>query len=127
METLLVRLKAFDPRRGHLLRRFTYAGIKFHEERGWYRVAREVGEYVRTVRQVAGADYSPPAFDVCTDDEARAIDAREENESKVRRAAVDELKVSVARPDAAVTIDVAEPRSSAAPAKPDDARGRKDK
>ena len=35
METMLVRLKSFDPRRGAVLRRFTYAGIKFHEERGW--------------------------------------------------------------------------------------------
>lgn len=26
METLLVRLKAYDPRRGHVLRRYTYAG-----------------------------------------------------------------------------------------------------
>lgn len=127
METLLVRLKAFDPRRGHVLRRYTYAGLKFHEERGWYRVAREVGEYLRTVRQIADAEYSPPAFDVHTEEEARAIDAREENETKVRRSAVDDLKVSVARQDAVVTIDIAEPRPSAAPAKPDDGKGRREK
>ena len=34
METLFVRLKPYDPRRGYVLRRYTYRGIKFHEERG---------------------------------------------------------------------------------------------
>lgn len=48
-DTLLVRLKPYDPRRGHVLRRFTYAGIKFQEERGWYRVERPVAEYLRAV------------------------------------------------------------------------------
>jgi hypothetical protein len=137
METLLVRLKAFDPRRGHVLRRYTYAGIKFHEERGWYRVARDVGAYLRTVHESAEAEYSPLAFDVCTEEEARALDTREETESKVRRAAVDDLKVSVARPDAVVTVDVAEPRTStgaqgpstAPPGspKPDDPKARREK
>ena len=129
METLLVRLKAYDPRRGHVLRRYTYAGIKFHEERGWYRVARAVGEYLRTVRQVAAAEYSPPAFDVCTDDEARSIDAKDEAETKVRRAAVDEIRVSVARPDAVSISDGTEARAPAptSTAKPEDAKARKEK
>ncbi len=136
METLLVRLKAFDPRRGHVLRRYTYAGIKFHEERGWYRVARDVGDYLRTVHESAEAEYSPLAFDVCTEEEARALDTREETESKVRRAAVDDLKVSVARPDAVVTVDVAEPRTAPGPQgtptapgapKPDDPKARREK
>ena len=43
MQTLLVRLKPYDPRRGFVLRRYTYRGIKFHEERGWYRVDKDVG------------------------------------------------------------------------------------
>ena len=34
METLLVRLKSFDPRHGQVVRRYTYAGIKFHEKHG---------------------------------------------------------------------------------------------
>ena len=48
-DTLLVRLKPYDPRRGHVLRRYTYAGIKFHEERGWYRVSKDVAAYLKTV------------------------------------------------------------------------------
>lgn len=127
METLLVRLKAYDPRRGHVLRRYTFAGIKFHEERGWYRVTRDVGDYLRTVRQVAEADYSPPAFDVYTDEEARAVDTREEAENKVRRAAVDELKVSVARADALTSVEVAEPRPPTPPPRADDAKPRREK
>jgi hypothetical protein len=66
-DTLLVRLKPYDPRRGHVLRRYTYAGIKFQEERGWYRVERPVAEYLRAVREVPTDRYAPPAFDVCAD------------------------------------------------------------
>ncbi len=64
MQTLLVRLKPYDPRRGFVLRRYTYRGIKFHEERGWYRVDKDVGEYLRSVRQVPGDEHAPLAFDV---------------------------------------------------------------
>lgn len=70
MQTLLVRLKPNDPRRGCVLRRFTYRSIKFHEERGWYRVDKEVAEYLRGVRQVPGDKHAPLAFDVCTEAEA---------------------------------------------------------
>jgi hypothetical protein len=109
-ETLLVRLKPHEPRRGHVLRRFTYAGIKFHEERGWYRVSRDIAAYLKTVHQVPGDTYTPAAFDVCTDEEARQIDAREESESKVRKSATDELKLSPARGElgALTTADLPE-------------------
>ena len=91
MKTLLVRLKPYDHRRGHVLRRYTYAGIKFQVERGWSRVETPVGEYLRTVHQVPGDAYSPLAFDVCTEDEAKAIDATESDASKVKRSATDDL------------------------------------
>lgn len=97
METLLVRLKRYDPRRGHVLRRYTYRGIKIHEERGWYKVPKEVADYLRGVHQVPQDEHSPLAFDVFTEDEAKAQDTREENEAKVRRAASDELTVSIPR------------------------------
>ena len=99
METMLVRLKSFDPRRGQIVRRFTYAGIKFHEERGWYRVEKNVADYLRTVRQVAGDDVTPLAFDVCSEEEAKALDVREESEAKVRKAAADDVRLSPARGD----------------------------
>jgi hypothetical protein len=98
METMLVRLKSYDPRRGHVLRRYTYAGIKFQEERGWYRVERSIAEYLRAVREVPTDRYSPLAFDVCTEAEAKALDDVESEASKVKRSATDELKVVTARP-----------------------------
>ena len=103
METLLVRLKPHDPRRGFVLRRYTYRGIKFHDERGWYRVEKAVAEYLREVRQVPGDEHSPPAFDVCTGDEAKALDAREKEGAVPRTAATDDIKVSPARAEGAVT------------------------
>ncbi|CAM4540544.1 hypothetical protein [Myxococcus xanthus] len=103
--TYLVRLKAYDARRGHVLRRYTYAGIKFQEERGWYRVEKPVADYLRTVRQLPGDAYSPLAFDVSTDAEAKAIDAAEADEAKVKRNASDELKLSAARPAGTLTTE----------------------
>lgn len=89
MDTLLVRLKPYDPRRGHVLRRYTYAGIKFQEERGWYRIEKSVAEYLRKVRQVHGEEFSALAFDVCTDAEAKALEVAEVDESKVKRGVAD--------------------------------------
>jgi len=105
MDTLLVRLKPHDPRRGFVLRRYTYRGIKFHDERGWYRVEKVVADYLRGIRQVAGDDHSPPAFDVCTGDEAKALDTREKEGAVPRAAATDDIKVSEARSEGAVTTD----------------------
>ena len=102
METMLVRLQPYDPHRGFVLRRYVYQGIKFHAERGWYRVEKSVADYLRTVREVATDPNSPLAFDVGTDEEAKAIETREENAAKQRRAATDEVKLSPARVDAAV-------------------------
>jgi hypothetical protein len=114
METMLVRLKSHDPRRGFVLRRFTYAGIKFHEERGWYRVAKDIAEHLRTVHQVGADEFTPLAFDVCSDDEAKSLDARDDHDAKVRRDATDDIKVSEARTMALTTTDLA-PRSSPLP------------
>jgi len=97
MDTMLVRLKPYDPRRGFVLRRFTYAGIKFHEERGWYRVDKAVADYLRTVHEAPESDFTPLAFDVCTEDDAKAIDAREESESRVRRTPSEAVSFTAAR------------------------------
>jgi len=105
METRLVRLKPFDPRRGHVLRRYTYAGIKFQEERGWSRVDKTVGEYLKTVHQVSGDKYAPLAFDVCTEEEAKALDEAESDSTKVKRSASDDLKIVPAREGGTVTTE----------------------
>ena len=103
METLPVRLRPYDPRRGHRLRRYTYRGIKFQEERGWYRVDKTVADYLRQVRQVASDEHAPLAFDVCTPDEAKSIDAKEKDATTPRKTADDDIKLSEARADGAVT------------------------
>jgi hypothetical protein len=105
VETLLVRLKPYDPRRGNLLRHYTYAGIKFQEERGWYRVDKSVAEYLRRVHQQPSDPHSALAFDVCTDAEAKTLEATETEDAKVRRSATDELKVVPARGSGAVTTE----------------------
>lgn len=128
-DTLLVRLKPYDPRRGFVLRRFTYAGIRFQDERGWYRVERKVGEHLRTVRAVPTDKYAPLAFDVCTEAEAKALDAGESEAAKVRRNATDDLKVTTAR-GIVTTDDLPKPSSpvSTPPAaKDDDAGGKRGK
>ena len=123
-DTLLVRLKPYDPRRGHVLRRYTYAGIKFQEERGWYRVERPVAEYLRAVREVPSDRYAPLAFDVCTEAEAKALDAGEQEVAKVKKSATDDLKVVPARPASSVTTEDL-PRSPPTPPGKDDDTGNK--
>jgi hypothetical protein len=103
MDTMLVRLKPFDARRGYVLRRFTYSGIKFHDERGWYRVDKGVADYLRSVRQIPGNELTPLAFDVCTEDEAKALETREETEARVRRSAADAVPLTAARTEGAIT------------------------
>jgi hypothetical protein len=105
METLLVRLKQYDPRRGHVLRRYTYRGIKVHEERGWYRVNEDVAEHLRSVRQIPSDEHSPLAFDVCTEAEAKVLDANEKEAAATRTAATDSIKVSEARAAGALTTE----------------------
>ena len=105
MATMLVRLKPHDPRRGCVLRRFTYRGIKFHEERGWYRVENDVADYLRTVRQTFSDEHAPLAFDVCTPEEAQALDSQEKEATVTRKTATDDIKVSEARARGAVTTE----------------------
>ena len=103
METMLVRMKPYDPRRGFVLRRFTFGGIRFQEERGWYLVEKPVADYLRTVREVAVDPHSPAAFDVCTEAEARALEVSEGDASKLRHSAMDDLKLVPARLPGTVT------------------------
>lgn len=99
METMLVRLKPYDPRRGFVLRSFTYQGAKFYEERGWYVVDKAVAEYLRKVPQRDTDPHSPLAFDVATEEEAKALDAREEHEAKTRKNAAEAPRVATGRGD----------------------------
>jgi hypothetical protein len=85
----LVRLKPHDPKKGHVIRRYTAFSIRFEEARGWYKVADEVAAYLGTVHQVPGDEDSPLAFDVCTEDEAQRIEAAEKKKAEERARAAE--------------------------------------
>jgi hypothetical protein len=79
---MLVRLKPHDPKKGLLLKQYTYQGIRFQAGRGWYQVNRKVAAYLKDVHSIPGDEDTPLAFEVCTPDEARAMD---ENDRKAAR------------------------------------------
>ncbi len=103
METLLVRLRPLD-RRGTTPRCYCYRGIRFHIDRGWYRVPKDVAEYLRTVRTIDTDPNAPRAFDVADDDAAQRVDAEEQAKAQAARATAPiatEPRAAVAPPAAA--------------------------
>jgi hypothetical protein len=74
---MLVRLKPHDPKKGLLLKQYTYQGIRFQVGRGWYKVNGQVAAYLESVHSVPGDNHTPLAFDVCTPDQARAMDEKD--------------------------------------------------
>lgn len=84
MAELYARLKPYNPKRGYKLRRYTVFSIRFHVDRGWYKIAPDVAAYLKTVHQDNNNPDSPLAFDVCTAAEVEAIAKRERME-KIRR------------------------------------------
>ena len=85
----LVRLKPFDPKKGHVIRRYTAFAIRFEEARGWYKVADEVAAYLSTVHQRPGDEDSPLGFDVCSEEEAQRIEAAEKKKAEERARAAE--------------------------------------
>lgn len=80
----LIRLKPLDLKKGHVIRRFTAFSNTFVEARGWYRVSDEIATYLGTVHQVPHDEDSPLAFDVCTEQEAKAIEQDEQRKAEER-------------------------------------------
>lgn len=95
--TYLVRLKPFDPRRGQTLRRYTFRGIRFRAEGGWHRVDLVIAEHLRGVQSRVGDPQAPLAFDVCSEEDARLLEKKEQLEQSTRRAATDVLPLTRAR------------------------------
>lgn len=87
-EFRLVRIKPYNKKSGHVLRSYTYQGMKFQVERGWYKVDLEMAEYLAEVRSEPENETSPMGFDVCTEAEAKALDKRE-YDAKVRNGQID--------------------------------------
>ena len=112
-----VRLKPHDPKKGHVIRRYTAFGVRFEEARGWYKVSDEVASYLVTVHQRPGDDDSPLAFDVCTDDEAKALEVVEKKKAEERARAAEPnvaqpYDVSAKAPDL-TTADLPQPKARA--------------
>jgi len=96
-ETMLVRLKPFNKKKGHVLRRYTYRGIRFQESRGWTRVRQEIADYLGKVHQIPGDVDSPLAFDVHSATEAKAIDEQEAKDAQAKTPAEQATDVAEAR------------------------------
>ena len=97
MDMMLVRLKPHEPKRGYVLKRFAYRGITFHSERGWYRVEKDIAEYLRGVHEEPTDPTSPLAFEVYTEREAKDLEEKEEVEAREKKRTVEAPTVS-ARP-----------------------------
>jgi len=63
---------------------------------GWYRVPDHIADYLATVHQLSEDPDSPLAFDVCSQEQAEAIDAAEKKKAEERARAA-EPNVAAAR------------------------------
>lgn len=125
-ETMLVRIKPYNPRSGHVTRTFAYRGILFDEARGWMRVPKSIADYLKSVRQEAYDRTSPLAFDVMTEAEARDQDSLEQNEARVRANAAETLPLIPPRDDESGQEAPAEGEAGATGSGPGRGRRRKD-
>lgn len=100
-ETMLVRLKPYNKKKGHVLRRYIYRGLRFQEGRGWTRVRKDIADYLAKVHQIPGDEDSSLAFDVCTDAEARKIDDQEAQDAQAKTPAEQATDVAEAREEPA--------------------------
>ncbi len=98
-ETIWVRIKPYNEKKGHRIRRYSVMGVRFEEEMGWYKVPKTVAvqdgrlfnfeTYLKQVRVDPDNEDSPLAFDVMTENEARKLDASEKRAAELRARAVD--------------------------------------
>lgn len=79
-DTLLVRLKPYDKKKGHVLKTYGEGNMTFKSPT-WYEVPRPVAEHLRQVHQKPEDLSTPYAFDVCTQEEAKHL---QETERKAR-------------------------------------------
>lgn len=99
----LVRLKPYEPKKGHVLQRYTAFSIRFEERRGWYKVTDEVATYLGTVHQTPGDDDSPLAFDVCSEEDAQRMEAAEKKKAEDKARASEPHVTDVVAKDLVIT------------------------
>jgi hypothetical protein len=93
-EARYVRLRPYDQRTGHLVRKFSLRDpelgfLKFNEAGVWHRVPLRVAEKLAEARQRPGNPQSPPVFDVCTEADARKLDAKAQAAREAVKAVVE--------------------------------------
>lgn len=88
---MLVRLKPHNVKLGHVLRSYTYQSQRFLEARGWYEVPNDMAEALAELVQQDTVPNSPKAFDVCTLEQAKAMEEAER--LKAERATIQEPNV----------------------------------
>lgn len=78
-EKMLVRLKPYNPKRGFKVRRYivSSARLRLDVDRGWYEVDAALALKLSQLRQESTDPDSPPLCDVCTREEAIALEERE--------------------------------------------------
>lgn len=91
-QKMYVRLKPYNPRRGHVLRRYSIRNMRFYEGR-WFRVSEAVARELANIKQVYGDEDSPDAFDVATHAQANNIERKEKAREEVERRKVDNAEV----------------------------------
>lgn len=111
---MYIRLKPYNPKRGHVLRRYSFSGLRFYEGR-WYKVPETLAQDLSELHQRHGDEDSPYAFDVATQGEARAIETKERAKLEEER-----RKVEGAELVAASEVRASDLRSSDLPKFGDD-------
>lgn len=77
---MFVRLNAYNPKRGNVLQRFNFKGVRFDAGKWYGDVPKDMAEYLREVRQEDGVETSPLAFTVVeTGKDAQDVEDRERN------------------------------------------------
>lgn len=73
---MYARLKPYNRIRGHILRRYSLAGVRFYEGR-WFKVPETFAQKLALIHQRHGNEDSPLAFDIATRSQAENIEHRE--------------------------------------------------
>lgn len=78
--TYFVRLKPYNKRRGHLVRNYTFRGVRFNER--WKEVSAATAQELEELTQPHDPEAELPLFEIYTKDEALAVEERERDDGK---------------------------------------------
>ncbi len=85
--TKYVRIKPFNPQKGFKSKTYTFQSQIFREEKGWYEVSDKLAAKLVDITNEPYNPESKPVFDVCTPEEAQALEDFEARKAVERAAA----------------------------------------